>query len=170
MIDLKKAQVGALLKVMGKDEGRSVLMHAKIDMWDDKAVLVVTDGYVLAMLYIDSEDAQPIMGKLIRRDAIERWYKLATGRNRLTTQELVAVSNDDYAKHGEYANPSYPIWKNIIPTGNSVEQTQVKFNADYLKTLQDLHDDGALSWELTGRLAPMVSRTDKGIYLVTPIK
>jgi len=170
MIELKKTQVGALLKVISKDEMKPILTNAYIDKWGDDTVLVATNGYVFAALYLDTEDAEPLVGKLIRREAFEKWYKLATGKDRLTTQELVRLSSDDYAQHGAYAEGTYPEWKKIVPEGIGESQFEMIFNADFVKVLQDLEDAEGMKWELTGKLTPMVSRTEKGTYLLMPRK
>ena len=44
---MNKKQVGALLKIMGKDNMRPALMVGKVDRYDDKLVQVATDGYKL---------------------------------------------------------------------------------------------------------------------------
>ena len=170
MIDLKKAQVGALLKVMSKDDMKPILCNGYIDKWGEDIVLVATNGYVFSALYLDNEDAEPLLGKLIRRDAIERWYKLATGKDRLTTQALVRLSGDDYAQYGEYAKGDYPKWQSIVPSGIGQSQYEMIFNADFAKVLQDLEDTDGMKWELTGKLTPMVSRTAKGVYILMPRK
>lgn len=170
MIDLKKAQVGALLKVLSKDDTRPILTSAYVDKWEDDTVLVATNGYIFAALYLDNEDGAPLVGKLIRRDAFERWYKLATGRDRLTTQALVGLSSEDYGQHGSYQDGKYPDWQKIVPSGAGESQPEMIFNADFAKVLQDLEETDGMKWELTGRLAPMVSRTEKGVYLLMPRK
>jgi len=170
MIELKKTQVGALLKVISKDEMKPILMNAYVDKWDDDTVLVATNGYVFSALYLDSEDAEELVGRLIRREAFEKWYKLATGKDRLTTQELVRLSSDDYAQHGEFASGEYPKWKSIVPDGIPSRESEMIFNADFAKVLQDLEEADGMKWELTGKLAPMVSRTSKGVYLLMPRK
>ena len=170
MIELKKTQVGALLKVISKDEMKPILMNAYVDKWDEYTVLVATNGYVFAALYLDSEDAEELVGRLIRRDAFEKWYKLATGKDRLTTRELVRLSSDDYAQHGEFASGTYPEWQKIVPDGVPSRESEMIFNADFAKVLQDLEEADGMKWELNGRLAPMVSHTAKGVYLLMPRK
>lgn len=168
-MNLNKKQVGALLKVISKDDSRPVLTTAKVDKWGDDIVLVATDGYVLVALQLDKEDGAELVGKLIRREAIERWYKLATGKSRLDTRELVEVSNEDYGQHGEYANYDYPQWQQLIKS-HDVEVGEIAFNADYAKVLQDLDGSDGLRYELNGSLAPMIANTERGTYVLMPRK
>src|SRR5690606_8876481 len=134
---MNKKQVGAFLKVMGKDDMRPVLKTAYIDKYNDRLVMVATDGYKLSAVYLD-EDAEPLLGRLIRREAIERWYKLATGKSRLTGEELVRVSADDYAQHNEYQDGTYPQWQALVPKGEIEGQGEMAFNAEFFKIVQDL--------------------------------
>lgn len=170
MINLNKKQVGALLKVMGKDESRAILTSVYIDKWGDDTVLVATNGYIMAILQLDPEDAEPLVGKMIRREAIERWYKLATGKSRLNTMELVQVSSDDYAQHGEYQTGEYPRWQSVVPSGVADGADEIAFNADLAKTLQDLDGSEGLMWTVYGKLRPLMANTDNGTYLVMPVK
>lgn len=167
---MNKKQVGAFLKVMSKDQSRPVLMCAKVDEYEGKAVLVATDGYILAAVNIDNEDAEPLMGRLIRREAIERWYKLATGKDRLDARTLAEVSAEDYAMNDGYADYEYPKWKNIIPTGDVSGSNHIAFNAEYAKVLQDLDGSDGLIWNIYGEIKPMVAPTDNGLYLLMPRK
>ena len=166
---MNKKQVGAFLKVMGKDESRPVLMRAKIDTLNDKPVLVATNGYVISAVYLD-EDAMELVGKHIRREALEKWHKLATGKSRLTGNELQDVLGDDYAQHGSYLESNYINWKNAMPAGEPEAQVDMKFNADLFKIVQDLDGEGALHVKFYGKLAPMVFESDNGYYLIMPMK
>jgi len=170
MINLKKTQVGALLKVISKDEMKPILTNAYVDKWADDVVLVATNGYIFCALYLDTEDATPLIGKLIRRDAIEKWYKLATGKDRLDTRALVRLSGDDYAQHGEYQSGTYPDWKKVIPNGVGESQFKMIFDANLAKVLQDLEESDGMEWELTGKLSPMLSKTEHGTYILMPRK
>lgn len=168
-MNLNKKQVGALLKVISKDDSRPVLTTAKVDKWGDDVVLVATNGYILAALYLDSEEAGELVGKLVRRSAIEKWYKLATGKDRLTTEELVRVSSEDYGENGGYADYGYPDWTKVIPSGE-MESTSLAFDAEYAKALQDLDGAEGLNYTLNGILGAMVARNDRGTYVLMPRK
>ena len=167
---MNKKQVGALLKVMGKDESRAILNSVYIDKWGDDTVLVATDGYVMAILQLDPEDAEPLVGKMIRREAIERWYKLATGKSRLTTQELVEVASEDYGQHGSYQEGTFPDWTKVVPSGVADGAQEIGFNADLAKVLQDLDGSDGLLWTVYGRLQPLMANTSNGTYLLMPMK
>lgn len=169
-IELNKKQVGALLKVMGKDEMRPILASVYIDRWHDDTVLVATNGYVMAMLPLDAEDAEELVGKMIRREAIERWYKLATGKSRLNTMELVQVASEDYGQHGSYNDGEYPAWRSVVPSGIADGADTIAFNADLAKVLQDLDGSDGLAWTVYGRLQPLMANADNGTYLLMPKK
>lgn len=166
---MNKKQVGALLKVMSKDGMRPTLCTGYVDTLDGRTVLVVTDGYKLAAVYMDG--AEELVGKMIRREAIERWYKLATGKSRLDGEELLAVASEDYGQHnGYYDDSKYPEWQKLIPQGTTEPQEGMAFNAEYFKIMQDLDGADSLEVSLYGKLAPMVIRTERGLYMVMPMK
>lgn len=165
---MNKKQVGAFLKVMSKDDSRPILCTAKVDRYKDDLVLVATDGYVLAAMNID-DDAAELEGKLIRRSAIERWYKLAKTKDVLTGGELVRVSADDYAYDGSYEDGKYPDWQRVL----TIEPTAVDkigINANFLKTAQDLDGGDGLVLSFNGPLGAIMSSTERGTIWVMPRK
>lgn len=166
---MNKKQVGALLKVMSKDDMRPILCSGYVDKFRDEVVLVVTDGYKLAAVKM-GDDAEELMGKMIRRSAIERWYKLATGKSRLTGEELVHVASDDYGQHGSYRDGNFPQWQGLVPNEEPEKQDTMHFNADFFKVVQDLDGADSLEVKLYGKLAPMVVDTERGYYMVMPMK
>lgn len=166
---MNKKQLGAFLKVMSKDEMRPILCTAKVELYHGEPVLVATDGYQLAAIKLDN-DANELLGKMIRRSALEKWYKLATGKDRLTGQELVRVSADDYGEHNGYMEGTYPDWSKLVPRGDPSGQEVMHFNADYFKTVQDLDGENSVRVKLYGKLSPMVFETERGLYLVMPMK
>ena len=170
MINLNKKQVGALLKVMGKDDMRPILASVYVDKWGDDTVMVATNGYIMAILPLDNEDAEELVGKMIRREAIERWYKLATGKSRLNTMELVQVASEDYGQHGSYREGNYPTWQSVVPSSIADGADTIAFNADLAKTLQDLDGSDGLVWTVYGKLQPLMASTDNGTYLLMPRK
>lgn len=165
---MNKKQVAALLKVISKDETRpEALRCAYIDKLGDKVVLVATDGYKLAAINL-TEDHEHLVGRLIRREAIEKWYKLSTGKSRLI-DEIEQVSNEDYATHGSYVE-KYVNWQTVLPSYEPDGQKQMKFNAEFFKIIQELDGTDDLVVTLYGDLAPMEIKTDRGYYLVMPMK
>lgn len=172
-MNLTKKQVGALLKVMSKDTTRPVLCGVKVDKYLGKNVLVATDGYIMAVLGLGEIEAELSGNWIIRRDALERWYKLADGKSRLTERELLNVSRDDYTKNDGYLEGSYPDWQNMIMAkviSDRQPTESVKFNADYAKTLQDLSGDDGLEWSLGGTLGAMVAESNGNTYIMMPMK
>jgi hypothetical protein len=110
-----------------------------------------------------TDDADDYVGKLISRVDIEKWYKLATGTSRFNTQELVDLYD------GTDNAFEFPKWQNLIPT--EIEgMDKITFNADYMKVMQDLDGSKGMTWGLTGRLRPIKAETDRGLYVVMPMK
>lgn len=165
---MNKKQVTAFLKIVSKDKGRETLTNAYIDEYDGRTVMVGTDGYKLAMIYLD-EDADNLRGKMIRRDALERWARAASGKDRLTGEALQEVSRADYALHNGYYDGKYPDWKKVIPTGEKVPQDSMTFNGEFAKIIQDLDGGDGVTLELYGAISPMVARTELGIYIIMPM-
>ena len=169
-MNLNKKQVGAMLKIMSKDTTRPILNTGYITEYKDNTVLVFTDGYVLAVLKLDAEVAKPLLGEMVRRNSFEKWYKLATGKSRLDTEELVNIANDDYATNNGYQMGEYPNVFNILPTTEPEGQKVMSFNADYVKNVQDLFDSEGVTLELHGTLSPMVFKYDEHMAIVMPRK
>lgn len=165
---MNKKQVAALLKVISKDETRpEALRCAYIDKYNDKVVMVATDGYKLAAIYL-TEDHEHLVGRLVRREAIEKWYKLSTGKSRLI-DDIEQVSNEDYAASGSYAQ-NYPKWQTVLPVTEPDGQKVMRFNAEFFKLIQELDGADDLVVTLYGDLAPMEVKTERGFYLVMPMK
>lgn len=169
---MNKKQVGAFLKIMSKDTAREVLCRAQIDEYNGDVVLVATDGYQLSAVKIEyGEDIKHLVGKLIRRDALERWYKLASGKSRLNAEEVEAVLSDDYAKEGEYAQERYPEWKKLIPEeGTESPVGVIRFNVKYMNNVQDLHGLDGVEAKFYGEFGPIVLRGKLGTSVVMPLK
>lgn len=159
---MNKKQVGAFLKIIAKDNIRPILTNATVSRYNDRLVLVGTDGQKFAAIYI--EDAERLEGKLIPREALEVWYKLATGKSRLTGQEIVDKLSKD-AKDGQF-----PSWQKLIPKGDTVPQTTMRFNADFFKIMQDLTGNADMTVKLYGEVHPMVIESEDGVYVVMPMK
>lgn len=170
MLNLNKKQVGAFLKIMSKDDSRPVLCTASVSEYDGKLVLATTDGYQLTALTLDREDGEVLLGKMVRRSAFEKWYKLATGKSRLTTQELVTIFNDDVASNGGEFDGNYPDWAQLIPKGETQDQQIMSFNPDYFKNIVDVYDSKGVVVKLYGKLSPMVVTNDAGLSVVMPMK
>lgn len=166
---MNRKQLNAFLKVMSKDTSRPILCTAYIDKVGDKLAIVATDGYKLTAVYLD-EDAESLIGRKIRRSALERWYKLADGKARLTGFELEQLSQDEYEREGSWQDGDYPKWQSLVPEGEQVPQATMSFNADYVKMIQDLNGTEQVKIELYGALAPMIIRSEFSLSLVMPMK
>lgn len=170
---MNRKQVYAFLKVMGKDNSRPVLATGKIDELDGKPVLVATDGYILTAVYLD-EEAKDLVGRIIRRESFERWYKLADGRARLTYDELERISDEEYHREGSWLDVQYPKWQGLVPkerdTDGFTKDMSIAFNADFVKIVQDLNADTKVKIDLYGKLAPMVIKTEQSFSMIMPMK
>lgn len=174
-MNLTKRQVGALLEVLSKDEARPILQHAKIDMYKGKPVLVATDSYKMCILSL-SDDVTPIMGHVVHRSDLLKWYKLASHKDVLRDTDLFGMHRaDDQAmfKSDNADKSEYPKWQPILDRGKEAPETisAISFNAEYVATMQKLSGtEGGLRWEFTGRLDPMICNMNDDIYVVMPLK
>jgi len=166
---MNKKQVGALLKIISKDDLRPALATAAVQLYQGYPYIIATNGYALAAIKLD-ESATGLLGKIIRRDAIERWYKLANGKSRLDSTELEDISKDDFAKHGSYLDVKFPEWTKLVPDMFRRPTGSIKINATYMQTLQELDGSDNLIWNIGGELEPLVSTTERGIYIFMPMK
>ncbi len=165
---MNKKQVTALLKVLSKDTFRETLNHAYIDRYEGKLVMIATDGYKMALIYID-EDAAELEGRFIRRDALERWARAANAKSRLSGDELLELSRGDYGLHsGYYDKPPVP-WKRIFEGGDTEAQKIMRFDGEFAKILQDVNAGIPLAYELYGANQKMVAKSDIGVFVLMPI-
>lgn len=164
---MNRKQVNAFLKVMSKDTSRPVLCSTLIDEFNGRRGLVATDSYVLTIVYLDYiEDSH--IGKRITRQALEKWYKLADGKSRLTGEELQDLLEDD-VHNGRDVSGNYPEWQLLVPKETSAVDT-IAFNADFAKIVQDLNGTAGVTMKLTGKLGAMIVETDTSYSLIMPLK
>lgn len=164
---MNRKQVNAFLKVMSKDTSRPVLCSTLIDEFNGKRGLVATDGYILTIVYLDDVDDSHL-GKRITREAIEKWYKLADGKSRLTGEDLQDLLEDD-VHSGRQVDGTYPEWQKLVPSETSPVDT-IAFNADFAKIVQDLNATVGVTMKLTGKLGAMIVETDTSYSLIMPLK
>ena len=166
---LTKKQVNSLLKVMYKGKDRAALECLAITRYGDDGdiVAVASNGYSLAALYLDVEEAEKIVTLKLRRDALETWYKLAQARDTLDTAGLVKLFDDDYQRHGSHLDVSYPDWTKLLDVANE-RPSEITFNAEYAKHLQDLDGSDGLKYRVNGYLKPMIAYNERGIYMLAP--
>jgi len=166
---MNRKQVYNFLKVMMKDKSRAGLEVAYVDDLYGKPVLVATDGYILTAVYL-GEEAKDYVGKRISREAIEKWYKLADGKSRLTAESLQDLMEDD-AHNGWQPVGEYPKWQQLIPsTDSAMQDMSMAFNADFVKVVQDLNNSQGVHIKLYGKLAPMVIDDEVSFSLIMPMK
>lgn len=171
-----KKQVQSLLKVISKDKYREAITCGYVDVFNGELSLFGTDGYHLTVMKLGVEgvdaDRHPLKGRLIRREAIERWVKLATGKSRLNVDEVAKISNDDYGLHGSYVEAKYPNVLNILEglNGSTVPMGRVMFNANLMKNIQDVHGDASVKVEFYGEIAPMLIKSETVTSVVMPMR
>jgi len=164
---MNRKQVNAFLKVMSKDTSRPVLCTTLVDEFNGKRGLVTTDSYVLTIVYLDDVDDSHV-GKRISREAIEKWYKLADGKSRLTGESLQELMEDD-VHNGRELYGKYPEWQKLVPSETSAIDT-IAFNADFAKIVQDINGTVGVTMKLTGKLGAMIVETDTSYSLIMPLK
>lgn len=163
MIQLKRQQVKAMLDIISKDNTRPAIENAKVVKYEDKLYLTGTDGYVLFMLEVENEH---LLGRAINRTQIERWYKLATGKDYLTEEVLDEMP---------YTANTFPDIENIVKNAMVGGETDmIGFNADYAKKVQVLFGVDGLTLKLNGKLGAMVfepkGQDNKGYGIIMPLK
>ena len=169
---MNRKQVNAFLKVISKDRTRPVLCSAYIDEYKGKSVLVATDGYVLVAMKLEDIE-QDHIGKRVSREAVERWYKLADGRSRLSGADLQDMMEFDQFNQSDL-DGVYPQWQKLVPTeartSEFMSSMSIAFNANYAKVLQDVRGIDGLNLKIYGKLAPMVHEDETGLYILMPMK
>ena len=163
MFSLTKQQVKSLLEVISKDDSRPMLQQIKIDLFNEKPVLVTTDSYQMVIFAL-SDDVLPEMGKMIDRSEIVKWYKLATSKDLFTEAELI----DMPATHVE---GKYPEWQRLIPKREEMTAIDhIGINASYLLNLGKLAGNTGMPLEFYGKMSPVLSRFDGNIFVLMPLK
>lgn len=164
---LSKRQVKALLDVISKDESRPILTYAKLDIYKGKPVLVATDSYHMVVLPLtDTILPEATEGKLISRDDLTKWYKLAENRELLGDLELATMAQDE-AEVGKY-----PAYAKLIEGFTPQAVSFISFNPDYIANMQTLAGIGrsGLKWQFHGVLGAMLAELDGAMYIVMPMK
>ena len=157
-MNLSKRQVKALLDIMSDDKTRPAICQAWIDKRGDKQVLVTTDGYHLVVL--NTELGPRHVGKVVTRDELVKWYKLATAKDVLTNGRLA-----DMLTEPEH---NYPRWEQLIPT-EPEQLSTFTLNARYLTNLETVNGQ-PLTYKSYGRLRPFVAENENGLFVIMPIK
>lgn len=171
-MNITKKQVKALLDVINSDETRPILTNAKIDTFEGNPVLVATDTYKMSIIKL-SDDVLPIMGQLIPRAELIKWYKLAGNKDYFTEADLLTIAKPDNGGFND--EPQYPKWQQLVPQQKLIQpQASIRINAAYMHTMQVLADcdtyPAGMLWEFYGDLAPVVARHENNIYIVMPLK
>jgi hypothetical protein len=170
---MNKTQVGNLLKVIPKD-GHTSLEVVYIDTTEDHYSLVATNGHVLVSFTIDNRvirGMEELVGKQIRRRYIERWYKLADRKSVLDSDALIELYNLQHVD-GQDVTTNFPDYKRFLPRQDRIQSLtgEVGFNANYMKLCQDIEGADYMRWNIGQPLEPIFSYTERGKYVVMPIK
>lgn len=161
-MQLTRKQVKALLDVISSDETRPVLNNLVIDKYENKIVAVATDGYKLVAL--DTEISEDHLGKVVSRENLIKWYKLANAKDRLDDKWLLEMT--------EELNADYPKWQDLIPKGDPTPSNQICLDAQYLLTMSTLADSHLILnfYNKDNHVAPIVSRANNGLYVIMPVR
>ena len=153
---MKKQQVKAILDIT-KNEYRQPLTYLQIDLYNDKPVLVATDSYTLIALYAD-ESMRDKIGHGITRNTLEVWYKLASGRDTLDFTELETEKHD-----------TFPKWQQILEATEQKPSDQLGFDSKLASRLETIAGE-RLYYKLSGNDRAMVANTEKGLFVLMPLK
>ena len=170
-MELSKRQVGAFLKIMGNDTLYPQYMGAYIDKLGNDVVLVTTNRHSVAILYTEIDEFY--IGDIINRKSIETWYKLASGKQKFTSevaQELANVAE----KMPQIPDNIRENWSKIVPLGRGdltefQDNRTISFNAELGVQLQILDNVGYMQYTMNGKLKPLVAKSERGIYGLMPI-
>lgn len=159
---MNKKQVKAFLNVMGKGREREILCGTLVYELNGKRGLIATDGYIMAMIYMDGI-ADNLKGRWIDRDMIDRWYKLAGGKDILTGADIAEMVSEkytekEYPKVGEYLKPE------ISPV------SRISFNVEYLRTIQQLNNDTPVILEFNGENSKIIIDNEIMYSIIMPLK
>jgi hypothetical protein len=164
MLQLNKRQVKSLLDIISKEEHRHIINCVTVQEVDGKFYLVATDSYKMALLVVDSEELLEFKDKLLNREVLTRWYKLASAKDYLTERTLVGMFKDgDNLVSGDY--PRVEGLMNVTPT----PVDGFKFNASYMLSLETLNGGEPLEYKTSGYRSPAIAEHDGNKFVIMPI-
>ena len=157
---LTRKQVKSFLEIVSSDEARPLLMNAAVCEHHGKIYLVGTDSYKLAALLL-SDDLRDMVGKVVSREDITVWYKLASGKDRM---------DDDFIReHAQDADGNYPDWARLMPVEGQDKTTRTRLSIEpaYLAAMNSLAEM-PLSYSFYDSM--LHSETRMGIFVVMAMK
>lgn len=164
MLQLNKRQVKSLLDIISKEEHRHIINCVTVQEVDGKFYLVATDSYKMAMLEVESEELLKFKDKLLNREALTKWYKLASAKNYLTEDTLAKMFEEESKQvSGDY--PRVEGLMNVTPT----PVDGFKFNANYMLSLETLNGGEPLEYKTSGYRSPAIAEHDGNKFVIMPI-
>lgn len=166
MLQLNKRQVKSLLDIISKEEHRHIINCVTVQEVGGKFYLVATDSYKMALLAVESEELLKFKDKLLNREALTKWYKLASAKNYLTERTLVEMFKDE--SNLNLVSGDYPRVEKLI----NVTPTPVdgfKFNASYMLSLETLNGGEPLEYKTSGYASPAIAEHDGNKFIIMPI-
>ncbi|MDO4642236.1 MAG: hypothetical protein Q4A74_00165 [Cardiobacteriaceae bacterium] len=164
---MNKKQVNAFLRVVYKGNDRPAITSVLIDKVQGRTCIVGTNGAMLALVFIDGLD--DYVGKQISRIDLEAKAKSMTTR---VSDALDAMAVIDLVRVGRKVETNFPPYMDILTpylVNKPVGQAQMKFNAEFFKTIQDIDGGASLIVDLYGEIKPMIFKSERGIYVVMPM-
>ena len=165
MLQLSKRQVKSLLDIISKEEHRHIINCVTVQEVDGKFYLVATDSYKMAMLEVESEELLKFKDKLLNREALTKWYKLASAKNYLTEDTLAKM----FGEESNLVSGDYPRVEGLM----NVTPTPVdgfKFNASYMLSLETLNGGEPLEYKTSGYASPAIAEHDGNKFVIMPVK
>lgn len=165
MLQLNKRQVKSLLDIISKEEHRHVINCVTVQEVDGKFYLVATDSYKMALLAVESEELLKFKDKLLNREALTKWYKLASAKNYLTEDTLAKM----FEEESKQVSGDYPRVEGLI----NITPTPVdgfKFNASYMLSLETLNSGKPLEYKTSGYASPAIAEHDGNKFVIMPVK
>lgn len=164
-VELTRKQVKALLGITGKDDTRPALTELWVAEHGDNTYLVATDSYRMALLKLDMApelDIEHDVGQelAVPRQELEKWYKLAKGRDILIETDVINMLEVSEHKHPKI---------DPIMAREPAEARKLSFNAKYALELETLAGD-PLTYELGGDNGALIANTRDNYYILMPLR
>lgn len=161
-LNLTKAQVGGIIKILQHTDGRDQLKFLRLDHQDDEDTLVAlaTDGYVMALYATNLrvENHPEMAGQGVPLNWLRAWHANARNSDKL-----------DQAAIQSAAEPiNKPLsWQHIVPVEKK-NIADICLDPDLMKRLNQAAGD-TLLYEFYGEAKPAMAVTPAGRFLIMPI-
>lgn len=158
---LSKKQIKVALDILKKmrEKQRPVLSNMSIQVIDGGTRLCLTNSYIMASWKLDNCDG--LIGKGIKFEDLERWYKLAHGKDVITETWVINMATDIDG----YPSLDLVIFKNNWET----PIPKLTMDGNFLLQMQTLAGD-FVNMIFTGDMKPINCRRHDFFGVILPIR